>query len=340
MYCDLRLGGIEQWYAHAPEDATMRIPDEMLDCTCFLCIKDGDIVKPWGTAFLVWVPVGNFLFYYLVTAKHCVTKAFEKYGALYARINTSAGSTDLVKLDGTWACSDEGGVDVAVLPWFPDSKRHVFGSIDIRTGAFEGNLKANGIGIGNELIVVGLFHLHYGTEKNIPIVRHGIIASMPGEPLKDMNTELLFKAYLAEIQSIGGLSGSPVFAFVPAMQLLAHHDNIKERDAMRKRWPAGFLYLLGLIRGHFDAPQDGWVENSQERVHTGIAIVVPIDEVLSIVQNDKALAEARTQRMLEHQQKQANAQVDDVVASEESEQPFTQVDFENALRKVSRRLPS
>jgi hypothetical protein len=337
MYCDRRLGGVEDWHDCAPSDADMRVPDKLLDCACFLCVKDGDLVKPGGTAFLVYVPVGKFIFYYLVTAKHCVTKAFEKYGALYARINTASGSSELVKLNGTWACSDDEGVDIAVLPWIPDAK-YALGSVDIRTSAFEGNLKANGIGIGNEVIVVGLFRLHYGSERNIPIVRHGILAAMPGEPLKEKHTNKPFKAYLAEIQSIGGLSGSPVFVFVPAMQLLAHHKNIEQRDAMRKRWPAGFLYLLGVIRGHFDAPQDDWIKDfEQESVHTGIAMVTPMDEVLSIVQNNKDLVKARTQRALEHQQEQSNAQTDDS-AFEEPDRPFTQADFESALRKVSRRI--
>lgn len=331
--------GAERWYADAPDDADMRIPDEFRDCTCFLCVKDGDVVKPGGTAFLVSFPVGRlFTFHYLVTAKHCVTKALDKYGELYARINTVAGSHELVKLGRSWVYSDDEGVDVAVMPWVQDVKKYTLGSVDIRSSAFDGNTKASAIGIGNELLVIGLFTLHYGTKRNIPIVRHGMLASMPEEPLKDENTGDPFRAYLAEIQSIGGLSGSPVFVFVPTIQLLAHHANRDERDAMRKRWPAGFLYLLGLVRGHFDAPQGDWIDGSasREKVHYGVAMVTPMDEVLSIMTHDEDLVKSRKERVREHQRKLSSVQTEDSALDEPN--GFTQAGFETALRKAGRKL--
>ena len=72
----------------------------------------------------------------------------------------------------------------------------------------------NGIGPGDELFAIGLFSLRVGTQRNIPIVRSGILAAMPydSEPFtKDGHP---YHAYLAEMRSIGGLSGSPVFIFM------------------------------------------------------------------------------------------------------------------------------
>jgi hypothetical protein len=293
----------------------MRIPDSMRDCACFLCVKDSSgRVLPGGTAFSISWPYNSmFMPQYLVTAKHCVTKALDKYGTLYARLNTTDGSSELFELGRNWAYSPDEGVDIAVLPWEPDRHKYKQGTIDARSSADGENQEANEIGIGNELIVIGLFRLHHGTKKNIPIVRQGIISSMPDEPLIDKNTGFPYHACLAEIQSIGGLSGSPVFVHVPVLQFLAHHKSGKTRDAMRQKYPAGFLYLFGVIREHFSDAQDrigGGAEESPS-VHTGIATVTPIREVLSIVENDKELMKWTKGRTNTLRKKQARAHVDD-----------------------------
>ena len=54
---------------------------------------------------------------------------------------------------------------------------------------------------------------------NLPIVRLGAIAAMPGEYIKtDWGC---LRAYLIEARSIGGLSGSPVFIRVGTTRTLA-----------------------------------------------------------------------------------------------------------------------
>jgi hypothetical protein len=284
----------------------MRIPDEMRDCTCFLCVKEASgKVSVGGTAFFMSfarTPMRSFT--YLVTAKHCVTKAFEQFGNLYLRLNTRKGSTDLVELDRTWAYSEDEGVDVAVRPWQLDLAKYKQAEIDFQSSAHDKNLEANGIGIGNEVLAIGLFKMHHGTSRNIPIVRQGIIASMPEEPLVDRNSGLPYKAYLAEIQSVGGLSGSPVFVHVPSQQLLAHFDNPKLAASTKNRFPAGFLYLLGVIRGHFDEQIDSALDDKTgESVHSGIATVSPIQEVIAIVNENDGLIKARRMKVRSEQKK-------------------------------------
>jgi len=60
MYKDTRLGGVEKWYHIRPEDADMRIPDEVLKSVCFLCVKiakgsNAGKYQPIGTGFFVSV---------------------------------------------------------------------------------------------------------------------------------------------------------------------------------------------------------------------------------------------------------------------------------------------
>jgi hypothetical protein len=65
------------------------------------------------------------------------------------------------------------------------------------------------LGVGDEVFITGLFTKVTETTKNIPIVRTGTVAMMPGEEIPFGNN--LIEAYLIESRSIGGLSGSPVF---------------------------------------------------------------------------------------------------------------------------------
>jgi hypothetical protein len=57
---------------------------------------------------------------------------------------------------------------------------------------------------------MGLFKSHYGEQRNIPIIRIGNIAALPEEPVQTHYCGPT-DAYLVEVRSIAGLSGSPVF---------------------------------------------------------------------------------------------------------------------------------
>ena len=50
-------------------------------------------------------------------------------------------------------------------------------------------IKKESIGIGDEIFTVGLFNQKWGEEKNSPIMRTGIIAAMPDEPLQAFDDE-------------------------------------------------------------------------------------------------------------------------------------------------------
>jgi hypothetical protein len=66
----------------------------------------------------------------------------------------------------------------------------------------------HGIGLGDEVVIAGLFTQRHGRDRNLPILRGGLLASMPNEPLFDERTGFQYNAYIVEVRSIGGLSGS------------------------------------------------------------------------------------------------------------------------------------
>jgi hypothetical protein len=178
----------------------------------FLCVEDRGEFKFGGTAFLYGHPSERFPdkhFLYLVTARHNVEKA-ERFGDLYLRANLKAGGAEIVRLDGQWHYPDNEASDVAVIPVGPGAEFDItsIGRDDLATDEVAGRY---GLGVGDEVFSVGLFTRHRGKTRNVPLVRSGIVAAMPGEPLEDPTSGFEYHAYLVEMRSIGGLSGSPVF---------------------------------------------------------------------------------------------------------------------------------
>ena len=256
----------------------MRLPDELLSCVCFLAVENGSEGFLYGgTGFFVAVPTRPDPlrhFVYLVTARHCVDRASER-GPLFLRLNTRAGGAAWVKVTSQWRFPENPGCDLAVLgPWVPPD-RFAYRSIDAELLATEERITEVGLGIGDELAVIGLFTRRCGQKRNLPIARTGIIAAMPDEPLEDEQTGCSYNAYIAEIRSIGGLSGSPVFAVLGPARPLKGAVNLGLR----------FL-LVGLIRGHWDyrtGPRLAFSENELEQVNMGMAIVTPASELFALL---------------------------------------------------------
>lgn len=121
--------------------------------------------------------------------------------------------------------------------------------------------------------MVGLFRNHLGRDRNEPIVRVGNIAAIPADPIR---TRLFgdMRAILIEARSIGGLSGSPVFV---------HLGFVRWRDGkvMFSQAAQPFLFL-GLMHGHWEVLEAAGVaplEDAPEKINTGIAIVVPAEQI-------------------------------------------------------------
>jgi len=271
----------------------MRIDDRFKDCVAFLCTPN----QFEGSGFFVRVPKswarqeGQT---YLVTARHVL---FDKKGHfkrdLKLRINLTDGGTEMLPLNGGWEFSEQKpaldipGVagsfrhvpDAAVRPMELPQNRYAYHELPFEGGGYvtEELIPEWGIGIGDELLIGGLFTEMHGVECNTPIVRSGIIAAMPQkEPLFDFESREWYRGYLAEMRSLGGLSGSPVLV------TLDHgKDPAKVSDRITVK-------LLGLIRSHWDyglereSPRKSRARHI-EKINTGIAIVTPIQEVADIL---------------------------------------------------------
>lgn len=292
LLVDMRLGGVPRYtIGQQPQDWNMRLPDVVKGCVGFLCVEEpAGSMRLKGTAFLVSVPIEgaeldlNVL--YLVTAKHCVTMAQAAGARLYLRLNTAGGIATAAKLETEWVYPDDEATDLAVCSISLEHSHFDFKVIPFDTLASADVVQREAIGIGDELFVVGLFVSHAGVTRNVPIVRQGTIAAMPEEPIEDRNSGLPFRAILAEMRSIGGLSGSPVFVRMGPVRSAPDGD---------VSLSAGFrFYLAGVMRGHweFGDPRSGDDEREWS-VHAGIALVTPAEELRALLTRDDLVRERR-----------------------------------------------
>ena len=246
-------------------------------------------VRPFLSASSAKV-IAIFCHAYLITARHCIQRA-KRYGNLFLRLNTHSGSAELIDISNLgWVYPNNEATDIAVSehPFEPDQA--YFDAAPIPDDMFHEPelLKSTEVGIGDEIIIAGLFRERRGEQRNVPIVRSGILAAMPDEPLMDNDTGLPYDAYLAEVRSLGGLSGSPVVvACGPARLMQSGAIGIGLT-----------FFLLGVIRGHWDyqAPEmiPSFVGDDLSQVNMGIAIVTPFEEARRILYSEEFIKDRRT----------------------------------------------
>jgi hypothetical protein len=156
------------------------------------------------------------------------------------------------------------------------------------------------IGLGDEVYVTGMFVSHLGEKKNLPIVRIGTIAAMPEEPLKTKYGT--HDAFLIEVRSIDGLSGSPVCVNLEHRRIpytmpappLPHPGEIRH-----------LTFFVGMVLGynlvHNPLDQIEIVRTRQGKdikedaivpMNTGIAVVLPVWQIIEAI-DQLAIKEAR-----------------------------------------------
>jgi hypothetical protein len=267
----------------------MRVPEQILESVAFLVTKekgtDASEKRCRGTAFFLSVPskVSKDISYScLVTAKHCITKAIEEKCELYVRLNTREDRNEDIRLTGAWYMHDDLSVDLAVMPFAPDYKKYKYKNLDHSMLGTAEKIRELNIGIGDEVVVSGLFTRRTGREKNIPIVRFGNIAAVPSERIRDFRTGLDFHAYLVEVRSIGGLSGSPVFAYIGPGRV--------DPNGSIARFDVSYLILIGVVRGHWQheepIPFATVFADELDKVNWGIAVVTPAAELEPILYSE------------------------------------------------------
>lgn len=98
---------------------------------------------------------------------------------------------------------------MVVVPLLPNQETVDFKDIPTAMFVDETTLKTDAIEEDDNLYFIGLMAQYYGVKRNYPVVRRGTLALMTDEPINTPNGQQ--KAFIAELQSWPGNSGSPVF---------------------------------------------------------------------------------------------------------------------------------
>lgn len=261
----------------------MIVPDEIRKCVAFLAVPlaEGG-ARLIGTAFVAGrrLPDSNRHYSYAITAAHVIRGA-QNLGTedILFRVNQTDGQARWLKSSlADWRFHPTDALaDVAAIPaGIGEDLDHRIYPLD--QAATDEVIASDGIGIGDEIFTAGLFVHHHGNTKNIPIIRVGNIAAMREEPVRSAMGPI--DAYLVEVRSIGGLSGSPVFVHLGITRYI---------DGQVKHAQSGPIYhLLGVMQGHWDgslteADASTPRRAEAERVNIGIGIVVPVQKVIETV---------------------------------------------------------
>lgn len=141
----------------------------------------------------------------------------------------------------------------------------------------DAELKSDRVAEGDNIYFIGLLAQFYGTKRNTPVVRRGTLALMTDE---DLQTETgPQKAFIAELQSWPGNSGSPVFLTLGGMR----------NGSMMLGEDFKFLgILLGdfMNKRLFDVAGQHAVINDASNI--GISYVVPATKIKEILDSKEA----------------------------------------------------
>jgi hypothetical protein len=210
------------------------MPEYFLSSIAFIYPTERDAKRDTGflgVGFMVGEPSPDhpgFRMCYLVTAYHVI----KDLKVVTLRFNLKSGGMRFVK-DwplGRWVANP--GLDIALTPVAGDGLD--FGFLPRKLFVDEQKMKQHKIGAGDEICLIGRIiqkKIRYLT-RNIAMLRFGNISLVPQHEEK---------AFLVELRSISGHSGSPVVVYCPPYSLAGTRDE-------SQRW-GGYL-LLGVNRGH------------------------------------------------------------------------------------------
>jgi hypothetical protein len=266
-----------------------RIPDKFLDCIVYIypsrqSAESSDAAG--ATGFFLAMPTEaspDYFHLYVVTNAHVL----DSYTPVL-RINRPDGTSEILetRLD-SWVRHPDGD-DVAVYSIDTTEELQVAAIRTVEL-ASEQVIAGYDIGIGDEVFFAGRLRNNDGTERNLPVLRTGIISRMPTERIVRRDG-LAVESYFVEARSLSGFSGSPV--------LVAIGRDPRQRLERRVliRLSGLDTFLLGIDSGHIEyrvPVVDGTgalLVDTYTNVNTGIMYVVPAWKLAELLFGEELVA--------------------------------------------------
>jgi len=276
---------------------------------------------------------------YVVTNWHVVQRAKTPV----IRLNRRDGSLEYVESTTERWVRHPDGDDVAVLPLAVKYLDLRVWNIGVNEFVTPKIIYDEDIGIGDDTMMIGRFVNHEGKQKNSPAVRFGNIAMMNEEKIVTQ-ASIEQEAFLVEVRSLPGYSGSAVFIYSPcAMNDMSQRRKGLDRSAADLfKGPEGFEasvannspkgpFLLGIDfchiprRAHIvDANGKKIEEKWYVEENTGMAGVIPawkIAEVLNL-EELKAIRD-REDIVITKRKNESVVSLDYAIAEESTETQMT-----------------
>lgn len=275
-----------------------RIPDKLHRSVVYLypnaeAVRTGKGVG--GTGFLVALRDESFAepFQYLITNIHVAQTASRT-----VRINTTDGGVDTVEVPSSAWVNHPNGDDIAAAALTLQPNWAITALDWSELAVTSSRMTELNMGVGDEVFMLGRFISHGGLQRNQPLARFGNIAMMPGEPVQD-GRNLLVEAFLVEMRSLSGFSGSPVFIHMGP-------GTYRGNDTMMPFY-SEIIGLMGIDTGHKATKaevcqkRDGAGTDLEVPLNTGISIVAPAWKIREVLDEDVFKAKrTHAQHVVQH----------------------------------------
>jgi len=301
----------------------MRVSNDIKKCVVFVgSKKEKDYYDIIGTAFPLFhrAETADLWRPYIATARHVVEETTERSidGNVHLRLNLPDGTSTWYPISGAgWEFHEDDRIDVAIHPvaWTEDQFMNDYDHAGVFSSMFADDARLESLQIypGAELYFPGLFVRQPGNQSNLPVLRTGTIAGLPPAHERADTKTGMARVYLAEVRSIGGHSGSPVFVYLgagydshgyhydPALHMDESYDDRLDLPPM-----------LGLIHGHFvmrpdqamssqpikSADTETAYARTVDDLNSGIAAIVPASDIMHVLMQPRLLEERAEQARL------------------------------------------
>jgi hypothetical protein len=309
--------------------------------------KNGPI--PMGSGVLVGVSGRggvSGLHIYAVTARHVLNASNSM------QINTFDGYSRPipVNMDEWTYVEDREDLAVFDLTEEIDEKTDNISVLPYELFLKETDIGEYGINPGEEGFMVGLFSPHPGEKRNLPAPRFGCLSMLASErePIKqeqrDLGTTLVRPAFVFEIHSRPGFSGSPVYIYrTPTTNLAQLSPDGSWNLSTYKNL---FLRLLGIHVGQFREPAEvakaeGYgpqpiLDGDNAYLPSSMTIVVPAKQILELL-DMKKLKDQREAR--DKSAKPSSMVQESAVAVPAADNPDHKEDFMRLLNAAAQAKP-
>jgi hypothetical protein len=300
-----------------------------------------------GTGFFVFVSskTGREADVYAITNHHVIKDDFT-----VIRVSKNTGEPATIPLKASNWLEHPESADVCAASITLEDDSTCFTALPSEWLLTKDQLQENYINLGSDVYMMGRFISHAGKTVNKPIARSGIISAFPDTvdlvKLKGMPPQ---EAFIIEMRSLSGYSGSPTFYNLESWYFI-NHLIVMMDTVFDIQVPASSRYVnrpelattvLGIDAGSFPMFEDVYRMDGDYREptaykaqnHTGFSIVIPAWKIIETLNRPEFVME-REKKDKEYLKEHKYAANTD---SKKREKPLTANEFEDYLRQVSRK---